>query len=188
MQTALAESPHPGIDACVAKNPRLGFRVVFADMYPAINEVKPKNASGMEAEVRRKGVRSRCTGKERDQETGLDFFGARYFSGAQGRFTSPDSVDHPSKSSVALNNPFRYTDQNGTEAASIYLGGNRYFAGGQIVTVPQRSLREHLAIAAAPAVAMGTAIFAPEALWVSDARFLCGPWRIRTRCSKLRKV
>ena len=30
------------------------------------------------------------TGKERDSETGLDYFGARYFSGAQGRFTSPD--------------------------------------------------------------------------------------------------
>jgi len=30
------------------------------------------------------------TGKERDAETGLDFFGARYFSGAQGRFTSVD--------------------------------------------------------------------------------------------------
>ena len=30
------------------------------------------------------------TGKERDAETGLDFFGARYYSGAQGRFSSPD--------------------------------------------------------------------------------------------------
>ena len=30
------------------------------------------------------------SGKERDAESGLDFFGARYFSGAQGRFTSPD--------------------------------------------------------------------------------------------------
>jgi RHS repeat-associated protein len=30
------------------------------------------------------------TGKERDAETGLDYFGARYFSSAQGRFTSPD--------------------------------------------------------------------------------------------------
>ncbi len=29
-------------------------------------------------------------GKERDAETGLDYFGARYFSGAQGRFTSVD--------------------------------------------------------------------------------------------------
>jgi RHS repeat-associated protein len=30
------------------------------------------------------------TSKERDAETGLDYFGARYFSSAQGRFTSPD--------------------------------------------------------------------------------------------------
>ncbi|MDM7995530.1 MAG: RHS repeat-associated core domain-containing protein, partial [Acidobacteriota bacterium] len=30
-------------------------------------------------------------GKERDAETGLDYFLARYYSGAQGRFTSPDT-------------------------------------------------------------------------------------------------
>jgi RHS repeat-associated protein len=29
------------------------------------------------------------TSKERDAETGLDYFGARYMSSAQGRFTSP---------------------------------------------------------------------------------------------------
>jgi len=38
------------------------------------------------------GMRQKFTGKERDSETGLDFFGARYFSGAQGRFTSPDPL------------------------------------------------------------------------------------------------
>jgi len=32
------------------------------------------------------------TSKERDSETGLDFFGARYFSSAQGRFTSTDPL------------------------------------------------------------------------------------------------
>jgi RHS repeat-associated protein len=32
------------------------------------------------------------TGKERDAETGLDYFGARYFGSPQGRFTSPVSV------------------------------------------------------------------------------------------------
>jgi RHS repeat-associated protein len=32
------------------------------------------------------------TGKERDAETGLDYFGARYYSGAQGRFSSPDPI------------------------------------------------------------------------------------------------
>jgi len=30
------------------------------------------------------------TSKERDNETGLDYFGARYYSSTQGRFTSPD--------------------------------------------------------------------------------------------------
>jgi RHS repeat-associated protein len=33
------------------------------------------------------------TGKERDAETGLDYFGARYYSGAQGRFMSPDEFN-----------------------------------------------------------------------------------------------
>jgi len=33
------------------------------------------------------------TGKERDSETGLDYFEARYLSSAQGRFTSPDPLN-----------------------------------------------------------------------------------------------
>jgi RHS repeat-associated protein len=62
------------------------------------------------------------TGKERDAETGLDYFGARYFSGAQGRFTSPDPLMASAKISnpqtwnmygYSLNNPLRYTDPNG---------------------------------------------------------------------------
>lgn len=36
------------------------------------------------------GVRQKFTGKERDVETGLDYFGARYYASMQGRFTSPD--------------------------------------------------------------------------------------------------
>jgi RHS repeat-associated protein len=36
------------------------------------------------------GNKQRFTGKERDGENGLDYFGARYHSAAQGRFTSPD--------------------------------------------------------------------------------------------------
>ena len=62
------------------------------------------------------------TGKELDGETGLDYFGARYFSGAQGRFTSPDpsnlSVDWMDPQSwnryaYAGGNPLRRVDQNG---------------------------------------------------------------------------
>src|SRR5207249_3243282 len=45
------------------------------------------------------------TGKERDAETGLDYFGARYYHNAEGRFTTVDQiVDHE----AALTNPQRW--------------------------------------------------------------------------------
>ena len=62
------------------------------------------------------------TSKERDAETALDFMEARYFSGAQGRFTSPDEplldqspYDPQSWNLYAYvrNNPLRYTDPTG---------------------------------------------------------------------------
>jgi RHS repeat-associated protein len=67
------------------------------------------------------------TGKERDAETGLDYFGARYFSGAQGRFTSPDWSATPQAIpyadltdpqtlnlySYVRNNPLRRADPDG---------------------------------------------------------------------------
>jgi RHS repeat-associated protein len=66
--------------------------------------------------------RAKFTGKERDAETGLDYFGARYFSGAQGRFTSPDPplldqhIDDPQSWNLyayGRNNPLRYVDPTG---------------------------------------------------------------------------
>ncbi len=68
------------------------------------------------------GRRSRSNGKERDAETGLDFFEARYLSGAQGRFTSPDpenanaiAGDPQSWNMYAYgrNNPLSYVDPDG---------------------------------------------------------------------------
>ena len=63
------------------------------------------------------------TGKERDAETGLDFFGARYLSGAMGRYTSPDPVFFQAEMltdpqrfnqySYVRNNPLRYVDPKG---------------------------------------------------------------------------
>jgi RHS repeat-associated protein len=68
------------------------------------------------------GIKLRFTGKERDTETGLDYFGARYFSSAQGRFTSPDPshdgvrMDNPqtwNRYSYVLDNPLELTDPTG---------------------------------------------------------------------------
>jgi len=68
-------------------------------------------------------VTQRFTAKERDAETGFDYFGARYFSGAQGRFTSPDPVtitphrlfDPQQLNAYAYvrNNPLRFIDLTG---------------------------------------------------------------------------
>ncbi len=68
------------------------------------------------------GVAEKFTGKEHDAETTLDFFGARYFSGAQGRFTSPDPLlnsgrpDDPqswNRYAYVGNNPLRNIDPTG---------------------------------------------------------------------------
>lgn len=68
------------------------------------------------------GSTVKFAGKERDAETGLDYFGARYYSGAQGRMTSPDAygVDqHPEDPqswnlyAYGRNNPLRFVDPTG---------------------------------------------------------------------------
>ncbi len=38
---------------------------------------------------------SRFTCKERDTESGLDYFGARYYASSMGRWMSPDWADKP---------------------------------------------------------------------------------------------
>jgi RHS repeat-associated protein len=62
------------------------------------------------------------TGKERDAESGLDYFGARYYGSALGRFTSPDllggHIQDPqslNKYMYARNNPLRFTDSTGLD-------------------------------------------------------------------------
>jgi RHS repeat-associated protein len=69
------------------------------------------------------------TSKERDSETGLDFFDARYMSSVQGRFTSADpsgisiNPTNPqtwNKYLYALNNPLTYVDKNGLWPTSVH--------------------------------------------------------------------
>jgi RHS repeat-associated protein len=73
------------------------------------------------------------TSKERDSETGLDYFGVRYMSSAQGRFTSPDpllSSGRPwepqswNRYAYTLNNPLKYIDPNGLYEWSQKCGDN----------------------------------------------------------------
>ena len=73
----------------------------------------------------------RFTGKERDAETGLDYFGARYMSAAQGRFTSPDepladqNFSYPQSWNLyayGRNNPLRFFDLDGRKCVQTSNG------------------------------------------------------------------
>ena len=68
------------------------------------------------------GPAQKFTGKERDNESGLDYFQARYFSGAGGRFTSADlpfadqgAADPQSWNlyTYTRNSPLKYVDRTG---------------------------------------------------------------------------
>jgi RHS repeat-associated protein len=73
-------------------------------------------------------VRQKFTSKERDIETGLDYFGARYYSSQQGRFTGVDiagpDLSNPqtlNKYAYTLNNPLRYIDRKGLYEEDVHL-------------------------------------------------------------------
>jgi RHS repeat-associated protein len=71
------------------------------------------------------------TGKERDSESGLDNFGARYNSSAMGRWMSPDRINLTSARLVnpgntlnkyvyGANNPLKYVDRDGEDITVFY--------------------------------------------------------------------
>lgn len=82
--------------------------------YPSIGFSNSNTATGLAGSLYDEGRRSRCSGKERDAESGLDYFGARYHSSALGRFTSPDEFKR--------NSPLRYVDPNGHDFLD-YISG-----------------------------------------------------------------
>jgi RHS repeat-associated protein len=71
------------------------------------------------------GLRQKFTQKERDSETGLDYFLARYYSSAQGRFTSPDEfTGGPDElfdfTDNATDNPTFYADLTNPQSLNKY--------------------------------------------------------------------
>jgi RHS repeat-associated protein len=83
------------------------------------------------------------TGKERDAETGFDYFGARYYGSGFGRFTSVDPVMNITGNLVkpqkwnryaySLNNPLRYLDPDGREEITIVINA---FIPHDFLTMP----------------------------------------------------
>ncbi len=75
--------------------------------------------------------RYKFTGKERDAESGLDYFGARYYGSNMGRFMSPDptggKLEDPqslNRYAYVRNNPLSFTDPTGLNFGLPCSGGN----------------------------------------------------------------
>lgn len=90
--------------------------------------------AGFLVEVAVAGSPGEFTGKERDVETGLDYFDSRYFGAAQGRFTSPDVLmgkpewlvdpQRWNRYAYVRNNPLKYIDPNGEDLVIYYSLGS----------------------------------------------------------------
>jgi RHS repeat-associated protein len=108
----------------LSENSRPGFGGCDSELRRVIELANVLNASGLATSLYDDRIGSRDTGKERDSESGLDYFGARYFGSALGRFTSPDPLMASAHASnpqswnryaYALNNPLRFVDPDGMD-------------------------------------------------------------------------
>ncbi|MBI3658554.1 MAG: RHS repeat-associated core domain-containing protein [Acidobacteria bacterium] len=115
--------------------------------------------------------RLKFTGQLRDQESDLDYFGARYYGSALGRFVSPDSngIDHKvllnpqglNLYSYTINNPLRYIDPYGKDWIDATLG----FGSGLVNSVVDtaKGIAQTVAHPMDTVTAIGNAIAHPYA-------------------------
>jgi len=105
------EKPHQGLPG---RNPAL---------YQGPTVCNSTTALGLRGQAELNRVGSCSTGKERDSESGNDYFGARYYASTMGRFLSPDPITvtparmaNPQELnlySYVRNNPLILTDPTG---------------------------------------------------------------------------
>jgi RHS repeat-associated protein len=127
----LAASPQ------LSGNSRLGFRPVASTSCLASGFAISSHTLGLSGSLYDGRIGSRSTGKERDTESGNDYFSARYYSSAMGRFMSPDPIiqndlrllnpQRWNKYAYVINNPLILTDPTGKDAVYVNFSG---MAGG----------------------------------------------------------
>ena len=98
--------------------------ISYEEYYPYGSTSYQAGRSAAEVSLKR----YRYTGKERDEETGLSYHGARYYATWLGRWTACDPagmVDGPDLYAYVRGNPIRLSDPNGREATTTYLGSSK---------------------------------------------------------------
>ena len=127
MQLSSGTQIPDGLLAAIAlrnEKPRLGIPSWNPALHQGIDAANSTIVLGLQSTAALNRIGSRSTGKERDTESGLDNFGARYYGSNMGRFMSPDpnnmsALTHPGDPQAwngyayARNNPLIYTDPDG---------------------------------------------------------------------------
>ncbi|MGK0184161.1 MAG: RHS repeat-associated protein [Halioglobus sp.] len=107
--------------------------VVESYRYSAFGEEQIFNASGESVEETEIGNPWRYSSKRVDDETGLVFFGLRYYMSETGRWITRDPagfVDGPNLYAYVHANPMRYYDPYGLTAREFAEAAGKSFAGG----------------------------------------------------------
>ncbi len=93
-----------------------GLIISYEEYHPYGTSAYRSARSGVEVSARR----YRYTGKERDEETGLYYHGARYYAAWLGRWTSADPLgigaDGPGLYNYTRGSPIVYSDPSGTDS------------------------------------------------------------------------
>ena len=125
MQPALRSPIPDGLLAALAVNgekPHQGLPGRNPAPYPAREACNSTVQLGLRGLAALNRVGSRCTGKERDTESGNDYFGARYYASTMGRWLSPEYsmngvlLELPqswNKYNYVLNRPLYASDPDG---------------------------------------------------------------------------
>ncbi|HEY6850233.1 MAG TPA: RHS repeat-associated core domain-containing protein [Terracidiphilus sp.] len=120
-------------NALLAENSHQGFGASTHTVYQGFGVAISSTALGIPGALYDGDVRSRCTGKERDAESGNDYFPARYYASSMGRWLSPDDPFNDQSTSdpqswnlygYARNNPLTNTDPYGLSVQICDNNGN----------------------------------------------------------------
>ena len=120
-----------GAHECEGEKAHQGVSPQNPALHQGITWSNSTSAFGLRSLAVENRVGSRCTGKERDSESGLDYFGARHYASSMARWMSPDPINLTSARLVnptntlnkyvyGGNNPLKYIDRDGEDITIFY--------------------------------------------------------------------
>jgi RHS repeat-associated protein len=137
--------------------------VVVDDAGALVNreEYTPYGETGFGSFARK---RYRFIGKEHNEESGLYYYGARYYAPWLGRWMSCDPkgmVDGPCVFAYVKNNPVRYNDPNGTNGMETPLSNSPQVSVGSSQPIPVQNLPSPFPRTSLPPTSLPTDVTGP---------------------------